>query len=186
MQVSSIDKTYWAFGHAGQCKTKSCASLGEDADVMVLHLLITRGTTGAETHLGERRRIRRRRRRSKQAAPARTCRTWGTAPPVSAPPPPQQQPPPRPRLPFPSALSSSPDNSLLLSGSGHEHRRRRRINPRNKREDRVGHLNCRSLKPGRGERARGAAPALLVGGGGGTGGKSAEGGRGDQAGWLRI
>jgi hypothetical protein len=50
------------------------------------------------TYLAERRRSRRRRRRSRAAALARTCRTWGTAPPESARPPP---PPPRP-LPFPA------------------------------------------------------------------------------------
>jgi hypothetical protein len=50
-----------------------------------------------EPHLGEWRRIRRRRRRSRRAVPVRTCRTWGTAPIVSAPPP---RPPPPPRLPF--------------------------------------------------------------------------------------
>lgn len=63
-------------------------------------------------HLGERRRSRRRRRRSRRGAPARTCRTWGTALALSSPPPPR----PRP-LPFPTC------------GCSHPHHRRR-IKPR--------------------------------------------------------
>lgn len=105
-------------------------------------------------HLGERRRSRRRRRRSRRGAPARTCRTWGTAPALSSPP----QPRPRP-LPFPAAGSHPHQHQhTLLFLRGDRHRRRIKAKGTNAPRTSTKAPKPKKIKNAKSERSRGAKP----------------------------
>jgi hypothetical protein len=77
-----------------------------------------RGGRRKRRDLGAWRRTRRKRRRSDWAAPGGACRTWGTAPPVSAADAPPQPQPSRSPPPPPCAMPPTPRSSFNRKESG--------------------------------------------------------------------